>query len=275
MLCPLSFGDKHQQPSWAISPCGLHVFVPEPWCVFWGWNRHNLHHRRPCRSLCTQVYIQLKRPLMLNVFAHFPSNHVSFTPLQHHVGAHTSATDQRSSFLLTSHLNTCFFFIKIDALSSEKLKKMLKNSVNVKDNKKEILISGLHQKLTGSFLGWDSYSIQVLWKSLQEFLWNSADKPTNQQINRHGWRQNLPGGAKNRPFSCANTFRYYTTDLNLTLQCTKSSQKNIDIRTSGINKSHTVIHVCGITSGVILLLLAQTRGAKSNRCHHLGARNLL
>ena len=167
---------------------------------------------------------------MLNVFAHFPSNHVSFTPLQHHVGAHTSATDQRSSFLLTSHLNTCFFFIKIDALSSElKLKKMLKNSVNVKDNKKEILISGLHQKLK----------------------------------------------AKNRPFSCANTFRYYTTDLNLTLQCTKSSQKNIDIRTSGINKSHTVIHVCGITSGVILLLLAQTRGAKSNRCHHLGARNLL
>lgn len=39
----------------------------------------------------------------------FPSNDVSFTPLQHHVGAHTSATDQKSPFVLSSDLNTPVF----------------------------------------------------------------------------------------------------------------------------------------------------------------------
>lgn len=172
VLCPLSFRDKHQQPSWVISPCGLHVFVPEPWCVFWGRSGHNLHSHRPCRrhSLYTQVYIQLKRPLMLNVFRPFSLKWCIF---------YTTATSRRSSYLRHGskvpfcthqrHKYTCF---------------------------SKILNSSLHQKLTGSIPGRDSSSIQVSWRSVQEILWKSC-----WQTNRHGWRQNLLGGAKNRPFS--------------------------------------------------------------------------
>ena len=39
-----------------------------------------------------------------------------------------------------------------------------------------------HQKLMGSVLGRDPFSIQVWWKCVDQSLCNSADQPTNQQM---------------------------------------------------------------------------------------------
>lgn len=39
-------------------------------------------------------------------------------------------------------------------------------------------------------------SVQVLWKSVQLFLYNPADEPTNKQTNEHGWKHKLSGGGK-------------------------------------------------------------------------------
>ena len=44
----------------------------------------------------------------------------------------------------------------------------------------------LHQKLTGSILGRDRSSIQVVWKFAQRFLCNPADEPNNQQTDAGG-----------------------------------------------------------------------------------------
>ena len=33
----------------------------------------------------------------------------------------------------------------------------------------------------GSVFGWDPSTVQVLWESIQQFLCNPANKPTNQQ----------------------------------------------------------------------------------------------
>lgn len=49
------------------------------------------------------------------------------------------------------------------------------------------------KKWMGSILWWDPSSAQVLWKSVQKFLRNAANKPTNPKIG-HGLKHNLLAG---------------------------------------------------------------------------------
>ena len=46
-------------------------------------------------------------------------------------------------------------------------------------------------------LGQQPPSIQVLWKSVQEFECHAADKPANKPTNGHRWKHNLLGGGNN------------------------------------------------------------------------------
>ena len=170
-MCCVHYHSETNISSQAASPCGLHMFVHEPWCVFWGWSGH-LHSRRPCRSrVCTHKYTSSSNDHWCQTFfAHFPLKWCIF---------YTTATSRRSSHLRHGS--------KVPFCTQQRPKYTCFS---------KILNSGLHQKLTGSIPFRDSSPIQVSRRSVQEFLWKSC-----WQINRHRWRQNLLGGSKNRPFS--------------------------------------------------------------------------
>ena len=64
-------------------------------------------------------------------------------------------------------------------------------------NVKKIMDLSLYQdqdqKLMGSILGWEPSSSQVSWKTVELFLCNPADNPTNLQTD---WNENITSLAK-------------------------------------------------------------------------------
>ena len=84
-------------------------------------------------------------------------------------------------------------FMKTHASFPEKLTEYHKHcytvSCTVKESEKIFpdpsLYQDQHQNLMGSILGRHPSSVQVLWKSVQEFSCHPADKPTNQPTNIH------------------------------------------------------------------------------------------
>ena len=79
---------------------------------------------------------------------------------------------------------------------TEKLTKMSKSSPSLRVKERFLdrsLYLDRHRELTGSVLGRDSSSVQVLWKFVLQFLCNPADKSTdqltNQPTNSSWWKQ--------------------------------------------------------------------------------------